>query len=68
MSFNQLKTYSLLFVGMAIFGSGTPTSKLVTSSFPLFLASGTRILVAAIILSLLALPARERLAGLQRKD
>ena len=40
-------TYVLLAAGMAIFGSGTPVSKIVTDAFPVFVASGARMLLAA---------------------
>lgn len=44
---SRLGTYALLALGMATFGSGTPVSKLVTDAFPVFLASGIRMLLAA---------------------
>lgn len=37
----------LLAGGMAVFGSGTPVSKIVTDAFPIFVASGARMLLAA---------------------
>lgn len=43
-------TYLLLASGMAIFGSGTPISKIVTDAFPVFLASGARMLLAVLAL------------------
>lgn len=40
-------TYALLAAGMAIFGSGTPISKIVTEAFPVFVASAARMALAA---------------------
>jgi hypothetical protein len=40
-------SYLLLAGGMAVFGSGTPISKIVTDAFPVFVASGARMLLAA---------------------
>lgn len=42
--------YVLLGAGMATFGSGTPISKIVTDAFPVFVASGARMLLAALAL------------------
>lgn len=53
------RTYLLLAGGMAIFGSGTPISKVVTGAFPVFVASLVRMLLAAAVLvPLLALTRR----------
>jgi drug/metabolite transporter (DMT)-like permease len=46
----QLKTYLLLFFGMALFGSATPLSKLVSHAFPVFIAGGMRVLLAFLVL------------------
>lgn len=46
----NIKTYLLLLSGMALFGSATPLSKLVTNSFPVFLAGGMRVLLAFVVL------------------
>lgn len=43
-------TYVQLFFGMALFGSATPLSKLVTKSFPVFIAGGLRVLLAFLVL------------------
>ncbi|MFP4323874.1 MAG: DMT family transporter [Anaerolineales bacterium] len=61
-------TYALLLGGMTIFGSGTPVSKIVTDAFPPFLASGLRMLTAALLLSVAAWPQRDRLRNLARHD
>ena len=39
---------------MAIFGSGTPISKVVTGGFPVFVASFARMLLAAAVISVAA--------------
>jgi len=43
-------TYLMLFSGMALFGSATPLSKLVTKHFPVFIAGGLRVLLAFLVL------------------
>lgn len=43
-------TYLMLFLGMALFGSATPLSKLVTKTFPVFIAGGLRVLLAFLVL------------------
>lgn len=53
------RAYALLASGMAIFGSGTPISKIVTEAFPVFVASGARMLLAAIALLPLMLLRRQ---------
>ena len=40
----------MLFGGMALFGSATPLSKLVTKTFPVFIAGGSRVLLAFFVL------------------
>lgn len=69
-------TYLQLAAGMAIFGSGTPISKILTEAFPVFVASGARMLLAALALVPLMLivehrgPSgiRERLAEISGAD
>lgn len=46
----SVRTYALLAAGMAIFGSGTPISKVVTGALPVFVASFTRMLLASAVL------------------
>ncbi|TSD67273.1 DMT family transporter [Inquilinus sp. KBS0705] len=46
----NFKTYLMLLLGMAIFGSATPLSKLVTKDFPVFVAGGFRVLLAFLVL------------------
>lgn len=60
--------YIQLALGMAIFGSGTPISKIVTSAFPVFVASGFRMLVAALLLSPFVWRERHTLKDLTRRD
>lgn len=42
--------YLQLFAGMALFGSATPLSKLVTKAFPVFIAGGLRVLLAFLVI------------------
>lgn len=44
------KIYLMLFLGMALFGSATPLSKLVTKAFPVFIAGSLRVLLAFLVL------------------
>jgi drug/metabolite transporter (DMT)-like permease len=48
---------------MAIFGSGTPVSKLVTEAFPVFTGSGLRMAIAAALLTALVVVPRRDDAG-----
>ncbi len=68
---NNLLTYSYLLLGMIIFGSGTPISKIVTGAFPVFVASGLRMVVGALLLLPFVLfrkEGREKLAALEKRD
>ncbi len=44
-----LLAYAALLFGMVFFGTGTPTAKIVTAGFPLFLAPFLRLLTAALL-------------------
>lgn len=44
-----LLAYASLLFGMTFFGTGTPTAKIVTSGFPLFIAPFLRLLAAAVL-------------------
>jgi drug/metabolite transporter (DMT)-like permease len=44
-----LLAYASLLFGMVFFGTGTPTAKIVTAGFPLFLAPFLRLLTAAVL-------------------
>ena len=68
MTRTNLLIYVQLFLGMVIFGSGTPISKIITDAFPTFVASGLRMLVAFVILFPFAYPQFKRLRDLPRKD
>jgi drug/metabolite transporter (DMT)-like permease len=65
---NSLAIYGQLALGMAIFGSGTPISKILTNAFPVFVASGLRVAVATLVLLPFILQERETIKQYQRKD
>jgi drug/metabolite transporter (DMT)-like permease len=60
--------YAALFFGMAFFGSGTPTAKVVTDAFPLFLAPFLRLLAAALLTSLILVWYREDLRRISKRS
>lgn len=67
--------FLLLASGMAVFGSGAPTSKVITGAFPVFLASGLRLALAVALLWPLLihhrahhLPGNEPLRSMGRRD
>lgn len=64
----QLILYSQLFAGMALFGSGTPVSKIVTRAFPVFIASGLRMALAALTFIPFIIIYRKKLSRLSKKD
>ena len=47
---NKIKIPLLLFFGMAIFGSGTPVSKIVGEAFPIYAGSFLRVFIGFIVL------------------
>jgi drug/metabolite transporter (DMT)-like permease len=61
-------TYAQLAAGMALFGSATPISKIVTEAFPVFLASGIRAATAALALSVVMAVERLEIARLDRRE
>lgn len=68
---NAKKRFSasaMLFLGMAIFGSGTPVSKIVGESFPPILASGLRMALAGILLLPFALIKTKNLFQLTARE
>lgn len=65
---SNLATYAQLAAGMAFFGSGTPTSKIVTDAFPTFIASELRMIVAAAILLPFVFKERENIKQMNRRD
>ncbi|MEO8794098.1 MAG: DMT family transporter [Daejeonella sp.] len=46
----NIKTYLYLFLGMALFGSATPLSKLISQEFPVFIAGMLRVFLAFLVL------------------
>jgi drug/metabolite transporter (DMT)-like permease len=60
--------YAQLAAGMAIFGSATPMSKIVTEAFPVFLASGLRMLLSAAILLPILYARRTPVRDFERRD
>lgn len=64
----MLLIYAQLFFGMAFFGTGTPSAKVVSGAFPLFLGPFLRLLFAALVLTPLLVSHRKRLASLQGRD
>ncbi len=68
MSNRNLLIYAQLFLGMMIFGSGTPVSKLVTDAFPPMLASAARMIVAGLLLLPFIWRQRDHLRQLTRHD
>lgn len=61
-------TYIQLALGMSIYGSGTPVSKLVTEGFPVYIGSGLRLLFAAIVLLPFIIKYREDIKKFTKKD
>ena len=47
----QLLVYAQLFFGMALFGTGTPSAKIVSEAFPVFLGPFLRLTIAALALT-----------------
>ena len=61
-------TYFQLALGMTIYGSGTPVSKMVTEGFPVYIGSGIRLLFAAIVLIPFITKYRNDIKQLTKKD
>jgi len=64
----HLLAYCQLFFGMAFFGSGTPAAKIVTDTFPLFMAPFLRLLAAAVLLTPFLIFYRQNIKKISRKD
>ncbi len=64
----SLALYGQLALGMIIFGSGTPISKILTNAFPVFIASELRVLIATVVLLPFVFQEREAIKRYQRKD
>lgn len=60
--------YGQLAAGMAIFGSATPMSKIVTEAFPVFLASGLRMLLSAAVLLPIVFAMKTPVRDFERRD
>lgn len=63
-----LLTYAQLALGMAVFGSATPVSKIVTSVMPVFVASAIRMAIGALALAPFALVRWSDVRRLSRYD
>jgi drug/metabolite transporter (DMT)-like permease len=64
----RFTTYLLLAGGMAVFGSATPISKIVTDAFPVFLAAALRMATAVVVLAPLVRAQGLDLRALSRRD
>ncbi|MEQ8701067.1 MAG: DMT family transporter, partial [Bauldia litoralis] len=60
--------WAQLAAGMAIFGSATPMSKIVTEAFPVFLASGLRMLLSAAILLPIVFAMKTPVRDFEKRD
>ena len=61
-------TYTQLALGFAIFGSATPISQIIGQSFPTFIASLGRMLIAALLLAPLVITQRQAVRDLSRRE
>lgn len=57
-----------MFFGMAIYGSGTPTSKILTQNFPIFVASEFRVIAACLFLLPFVIKDFKSLFSLTKKE
>ncbi len=64
----KLMVYVQLFAGMALFGTGTPSAKIVSEAFPMFLGPFLRLLVAALALTPFLFIYRHRLPRISRQN
>ncbi len=64
----HLIIYSQLFFGMAFFGTGTPSARVVSNAFPLFMGPFLRLLFAALLLSPVLFFRRRQLRDMTRQD
>jgi len=64
----SLLSFSFLLLGMAFFGTGTPTAKVVTAAFPLFLAPFLRLLAAAVLTTPILIWYRHELRDINREN
>jgi len=63
-----IKVFAALFFGMIVFGSGTPTAKVVSEGFPIFLAPFLRLLLAAVLTTVLLVIYRSELRDISRRS
>jgi drug/metabolite transporter (DMT)-like permease len=61
-------TYAQLALGFAVFGSATPISQIIGRSFPPFIGSLGRMLIAALLLAPLLVAQRRAFRGLSRRE
>jgi drug/metabolite transporter (DMT)-like permease len=64
----KILTYIELFLGMAVYGSTLPVSKIVTEHFPVFTASFLRLIAAVIFLAPFIIKYRHSFIKISRKD
>jgi drug/metabolite transporter (DMT)-like permease len=64
----QLMIYAQLFFGMALFGTGTPSAKVVSDAFPMFLGPFLRLLAASLALTPFLFVYRHRLPRISKRD
>jgi drug/metabolite transporter (DMT)-like permease len=60
--------YAQLALGMAVFGSATPVSKIVTSAMPVFVGSALRVGLGAIVLAPFVAARWDQVRQLERRD
>ncbi|TQN44367.1 threonine/homoserine efflux transporter RhtA [Blastococcus colisei] len=61
-------THTQLALGFAVFGSATPISQIIGRSFPTFIGSLGRMLIAALLLAPLLIGQRQAFRGLSRRE
>ncbi|MBO6635312.1 DMT family transporter [Parvibaculum sp.] len=61
-------TRTRLALGMAVFGSATPVSKIVTGAMPVFVGSALRVGLGAVVLAPFAWKARAQVREFERRD
>jgi drug/metabolite transporter (DMT)-like permease len=64
----SIRTVSYLILGMALFGSATPLSKIIGSAFPVFTASFARMVIASLVLAPVVWLTTSRFANARRSD
>ena len=64
----QAATYAQLALGMIVFGSATPVSKIVTEAMPVFVGATFRVALGAAVLAPFAWGQRRRLSAFERND